>query len=449
MKALDQIQTIIIVMMENRSFDNVLGHLSMPWYGNRKDINGLVHAETNPSYTNFLDHREYRPFPLQDGPLPYDLPHSRPMVSTQLAKKGNTFSMSGFVEAYYLQTKSKTINPPPMGFLSPIDTPMSSFLANQYAVCDNWFAPVPADTQPNRSVAYSGYATVDDTKSRPIPIVPGSFIFDWLNAHHVSWRVYHSGFSFFTLFDRFEDVLGSNFHSFKDLPADWVEESVEKMPQVVFIEPSYTDSPIHFGWIPNDNHPPTPIGPGEHFLREVYTALTHNPEKWQRSLLIVAYDEHGGFFDHVPPNMIPSPVPVESLYTNAFESTGPRVPALFVSPWIPSNKVYKGLMDHTSILQFLSEKFAGTPDYNDEVKRRKELGIQSASQVLTSDIISPRIDVSLPPQDTIHKSSLIPSIISPNTDSQHTFFSAAKRLLDHDYQRAIKKFPGLSYLKNL
>ncbi|CAB1275034.1 alkaline phosphatase family protein [Candidatus Nitrosacidococcus tergens] len=449
MEVLDQIQTIIIVMMENRSFDNVLGHLSMPLYGNRKDVNGLVNIETNASYINFLDKQAYRPFHLQDGPLPYDLPHSRSMVATQLAKKGNTFTMSGFVEAYYLQTKSKIETPPPMGFLSPMDTPMSSFLANQYAVCDNWFAPVPADTQPNRSVAYSGYATVDDTKPRPIPIVPGSFIFDWLDEHHVSWRVYHSGFSFFTLFDRFDDVLGPNFHSFKDLPTDWGEESLEKMPQVVFIEPSYTDSPIHFGWIPSDNHPPTPIGPGEHFLREVYSALVHNQEKWQRSLLIVVYDEHGGFFDHVLPNMISSPVPAESLYANAFESTGPRVPALFASPWIAPHKVCNSLMDHTSILQLLSEKFASSPDYNDEVKRRRELGIQSASQVFTSDLISPRVDISPPPQDTIHKSSLIAPTMSPNTDSQHTFFSAAKRLSDYDYQRAIKKFPGLSYLKNL
>jgi phospholipase C len=74
--------------------------------------------------------------------------------------------MSSFVEAYYRAIGSKVNDPPSMGFLSPADTPMSSFLAAQYAVCDNWFAPLPTDTQPNRSIAYSGYSMIDDTKPR-------------------------------------------------------------------------------------------------------------------------------------------------------------------------------------------------------------------------------------------------------------------------------------------
>jgi phospholipase C len=446
MKILDQIQTIVIVMMENRSFDHVLGHLSMTPYGNRKDVAGLIDPETNPSYTNFLDGQGYQPFQLKDGPLPHDLPHSRALVAVQLAKSSGQFTMSGFVDAYCQQTGSKIIDPPPMAFLAPSDVLVSSFLANQYAVCDNWFAPLPTNTQPNRSVAYSGYSLIDDTKPRPIPLVQGSFVFEWLNAHNVSWRVYHCGFSFFTLFDRFDEVLGPNFRSFRDLPADLESESLAEMPEVVFIEPEYTDSPIHFGWSPNDNHPPTPIGPGEHFLREIYTALTRNPAKWNRTLLIVIHDEHGGFFDHIPPLTIPSPVPPGSLYSVEFESTGPRVPALIASPWIPSNTVLKGPMDHTSILQLLSEKFAGTPDYNDEVKRRKELGIQSVSQVFAQASTQPRADIPAPPQDTISNSALLTPMPTPQTNSQQAFASAAKRLMAHDYKRAIKKFPGLAHL---
>lgn len=87
MNILDQIQTIVIVMMENRSFDHVLGHLSMAQYGNRKDIIGLINPETNPDYTNFLDSQGYQPFHLKDGPLPSDLPHSRDLVAVQLAKR--------------------------------------------------------------------------------------------------------------------------------------------------------------------------------------------------------------------------------------------------------------------------------------------------------------------------------------------------------------------------
>ncbi|WP_145955157.1 alkaline phosphatase family protein [Candidatus Nitrosoglobus terrae] len=447
MNILDQIQTIVIVMMENRSFDHVLGHLSMAQYGNRKDIIGLINPETNPDYTNFLDSQGYQPFHLKDGPLPSDLPHSRDLVAVQLAKKDGQFTMRGFVDAYYQQTKRKVDVHLPMGFHTPEDVPISNFFANQYAVCDHWFAPIPTSTQPNRSVAYSGYALIDDTKAQMIPLVPGSFFFDWLSAHKVRWRNYHCGFSLFTLFDRLEDVLGPNFRSFKDLSADWESESLAAAPEVIFIEPEYTDSPIHFEQIPNDNHPPTSIGPGEHFLRDIYTILTHNPTKWQRTLLIVTYDEHGGFFDHIPPLTIPTPVPPKALYSVGFESTGPRVPAFVISPWIPPSMVFKGVLDHTSILQLLSEKFAGTPDYNEEVKRRKDLGIQSVSQVLIqAGLAQPRADIPASPQNTIFNATVPVSVPTPQTDNQRAFAAAAKRLLAHDYQQAVKKFPGITHL---
>ena len=186
MAILDQLQTIVIVMMENRSFDNMLGHLSMKRFGNRKDVAGLTEPESNPDYTNFLDGQGYQPFEMKDGPLLHDLPHSRGRVATQLAKSEANFTMSGFVDAYFQSSGSKVNDPPPMGFLSPGDTSMSTFLATQYAVCDNWFAPLPTDTQPNRSVACSGYSLIDDTKPRPIPTIKGSFVFEWLNAHNVS-----------------------------------------------------------------------------------------------------------------------------------------------------------------------------------------------------------------------------------------------------------------------
>ncbi len=433
--------------MENRSFDHVLGHLSMAQYESRKDVDGLVDPATNFSYTNFLNSQGYLPFELKDGPLPHDLPHARPFVATQLSPTpGGSFTMSGFVEAYFEDTGSMVNDPPPMGFLSPADTPMSSFLATQYAFCDSWFAPLPADTQPNRSVAYSGWSLIDDTKARTIPVPAGSFIFDWLETHNVRWRVYHCGFSFFVLFDRFEDVLGPNFRSFTDLPADMQSESADEMPQVIFIEPEYGDSPVHFGWTVNDEHPPSPIGPGEHFLRDIYTALTQDPKKWNQTLLIVTHDEHGGFFDHVPPHAIPTPVPEGALYSAPFGSTGLRVPALIASPWVSPGAVFKGLMDHTSILQLLAEKFAGTPDYNDEVHRRRELGIQSVSKVLAQGPNQARDEIPPAPPDVITTAMLLPPAPSPSTPSQQAFTAAAQRLIAHAPDRAIAKFPGLAHL---
>ncbi len=142
MAILDQIQTIVIVMFENRSFDNVLGHLSMGHFGNRPDVEGLVDPETNPDYTNFLDGQGYQPFESKDGSFLHDLPHNRLLVESQLGRAGTRYTMSGFADAYFRHTGSRVSDPPSMGFLAPAATPMSSFLAAQYAVCDHWFAPL-------------------------------------------------------------------------------------------------------------------------------------------------------------------------------------------------------------------------------------------------------------------------------------------------------------------
>ena len=93
-------------------------------------MEGLVDPETNLDYTNFLNGQGYQPFELKDGPLLHDLPHSRARVATQLAKTGSRFTMSGFADAYYQATGSKVNDPPSSGFLSPGDTPISSFLAD-------------------------------------------------------------------------------------------------------------------------------------------------------------------------------------------------------------------------------------------------------------------------------------------------------------------------------
>src|SRR5690348_4936482 len=218
------------------------------------------------------------------------------------------------------------------------------------------------------------------------------------------------------------------------------------MPQVVVIEPEYTDSPVHLGWTPNDNHAPTPVGPGEQFLRSVYQVLTKDPEKWKQTLLIITHDEHGGFFDHVPPLPISAPLAPGSLFSDAFQSTAPRAPSIVASPWIPAGSVFKGAMDHTSILQLLSEKFAGTPDYNEEVKRRREAGIQSVSQVIGEALSQPRENIPPPPQETISASVKLTAASEPETDSQQAFDAAAKKLLEYDRKRALEKYPELVHM---
>ncbi|HMC67681.1 MAG TPA: alkaline phosphatase family protein, partial [Mycobacteriales bacterium] len=206
MAALDQIRTIVVVIMENRSFDHVLGYLSLPQYGGRTDVDGLVNLDTDPRFASDYDQQIYRPFPMADGRLLHDLPHGRREVAIQLAVSGATPTMSGFVRAYVDASHSIVEQPPPLGYLTPDSVFMSDFLARNYLVCDRWFAPVPTDTHPNRVMAFTGTATVDETKSRIIP--HRNLVFDWLTRRGVRWRAYHCGFSFFPLFGEFGHILG-------------------------------------------------------------------------------------------------------------------------------------------------------------------------------------------------------------------------------------------------
>jgi phospholipase C len=443
MAALDRIKLIVVVMMENRSFDHVLGYLSLPQYGGRIDIDGLINPDTDSRFANEYDHQIYRPFPMADGPLPHDLPHSRREVAVQLAVSGGTPTMSGFVQAYVDMSHSIVEQPPPLGYLTPDSVFMSDFLARNYLVCDRWFAPLPTDTHPNRVMAFTGSATVDETKSRIIP--HRNLVFDWLTRRGVRWRAYHCGFSFFPLFGAFGHILGGNFHSMRQLASDIDSDADDKVPQVIFIEPEYGDSPVHFGFVPNDNHPPVPIGPGEHFLRDVYAALTSSP-RWAETMLIVIHDEHGGFFDHVAPLPVKTRVPQSALYQEPFVTTGVRVPALVASPFVPAGTCYHGNLDHTSVLQLLAEKFAGDRRaYSDDVNRRIDQGIENLSSVLAPQ---QRHDVPTVPTTAVSVTQVLRATQPAITENQKSLLLAGQQLLAYDRAGAIRQFPELLHLQS-
>jgi phospholipase C len=445
MASLDQIDTIVVVMLENRSFDHVLGYLRLPSFDNRQDIDGLNNTDTDPRFANIYDHQIYRPFEMMDGSLVHDLPHARSLVDVQLALRNGTYTMSGFVDAYAQSSQSLENQPIPMGYMTPKSIPMSNFLARNYMVCDRWFAPLPADTQPNRAMAFSGSALIDDTKAQIIPCE--SLVLDWLTGKGVRWRVYHCGMSFFLLFGAFEQALSDNFRSIQQLPADFQHEPDATVPQVIFVEPDYGDSPVHFGAGPNDNHPPLAMGPGEGFLRDVYAAFSGNPKRWARTILIVTYDEHGGFFDHVPPLAIKSPVPPNAQYTNPFSTTGVRVPAIIVSPLVSAGSSFHGTLDHTSILQLLAEKFAGgAGNYSTSVSDRMTQGIRSVSAALAS-VSTSRTDTPVAPATPIPVSSALRSTKAPLTENQGAFALAATSVMAKDNARALAQFPELVHFK--
>jgi phospholipase C len=444
MATISDVETTVVVMLENRSFDNVLGHLSHPDFGGRADVDGLEDPATTTDYDNFYDSQVYKPFPTTDGPFLHDLPHSRQGTATQLDVVHGRATMAGFVTAYVNDTHSVVQKPPPLGFLKPKYVPMSGFLAEEYVVCDRWFASVPAGTQANRAVAYTGSTLIDDNDLRVIPC--DDFIFDWLDRHHVRWRVYHSGLSLFLLFGRFQDALGPNFRSIRRLAQDVQNEPPDEAPQVVFIEPEYQDSPVHFGFTPNDCHAPLPMGPGEMFLHDVYSALTSNRERWAHTLLVVTYDEHGGFYDHVAPERITMSLPPGAQYTEPFQTTGLRVPALVASPLVARRGVCKATLDHTSILQLFAEKYAGgARNYADGVIERLDQGIASLSTVLSS--APARGDVPGAPQTSVVAKSLVHRGAHERpTENQRAFASAARACLAASRGPALDRFPELAML---
>lgn len=397
---LEDIHTIVIVMMENRSFDHMLGYLSLPDYG-RKNVDGLkLDAATSalhPAWPpEFVVPGPYTPFRLPDprAPLPGDPPHERRNIATQMGTPGqaqSTYPMKGFVQSY-----PGTINingndmPVVMGYFTGEDLPTYHFFAENFAICDHWFSCLPAGTQPNRLMAMSGQSSIDTNRDL-LPSQP--LVYDWLTERGVRWRVYHEGLPFFSLMPScLPKILDSDlFRSFEQFDDDFVHETDNTFPQVIFVEPRYTNAP-HVD-TPHDDHAPSAVDGGQRFLMEVYAAVTANPDRWNSSAIIVTYDEHGGFFDHVSPLNVPQVDP--STKYPQFTSTGVRVPAFVVSPFVEAGQVFNRNLDHTSILQLLGEKF-GEGKYSDLVDARKAGGIGSVSSVLSLQSARPGVAPSPP-----------------------------------------------------
>ncbi|HTI07986.1 MAG TPA: alkaline phosphatase family protein [Puia sp.] len=443
---LDAIKTIVILQFENRSFDHMLGHLSFDHFN--PGVDGL--KQDLSQYENLYKGDGYIPFQFKvDTDLTDDLPHEYNEVSTQLAWSDirKQFQMNGFVEAYANKT-GRSPNPQndAMGFFKAEQVPITHFLANNYCVCDRWHCPFPSSTQPNRTMALCGDSSIYRTKLQLIS-ADGN-IFDWMNKAGVRWRVYHDGLSFFILYPSLWDhVLGDHFSDYENLYKDFQQEPDASFPQVIVVEPSYLDSP-HLGPDhPNDNHAPLAIGWGEDFLRRTYEAVIANPARWGNTLMVVFSDEHGGFYDHVPPPSIGYTTKGDDPYS--FTSLGPRVPGLIISPFVKPGQVCHQLLDHTSVLQLLAEKFTPGQPYSATVEERRRDGISSLSAALDTTLtrVAPA-----PPQQKIMVSSALGDKIDTAPDTEpmrQSFEGAAMEMLAARPGDTAKKYPELLQWKDV
>ncbi len=325
-------------------------------------------------------------------PKDFDPPHERSNIAAQLGalQADGTFPMTGFVSAIPAAVSADPATRRLVAdYFGSEQVPMSHFFAQNYTICDRWFASLPAGTQPNRLMSMSGFSMIDVNHD----LLPDQYlVYDWLNDNKVTWRVYHQGIPFFTMMDRWipEILLSGHFRSFDDLQGDLMNNPPDQLPQVIFIEPTYQDAP-HLGFA-TDEHAPSGVSNGQEFLLQIYNAVTNSRVFWQGLLMIVDYDEHGGFFDHVTPPLIPANPPAGATYADPFVSLGVRTPAYLISPYVQPGLVNHAVLDHTSVLKLIGEKFGKGGSYSALVDARP---VSSLSAVL--DFANPIADPPPPP----------------------------------------------------
>lgn len=429
------IDTIVVVILENRSFDHMLGYLNLPGPGHIP-LEGL---QSDPYWLQQHANSGVEPFKLTQQQID-DPPHEHATIALQLGAPqtlGGPYPMNGFVDSYLMRQPPPTDKRLVMGHYTAPEVPAFDFFARNYTVCDHWFSSLPTGTQANRLMAMSGTTSLIDNAPLFLPDQP--LVYDWLTDHNVSWCVYQSGefLPFFALMRRWQNEIANSlaldslvphahprFRRYRNFARDWTTE--QNMPSVIFIEPEYTDGP-HTA--PNDDHPPTGIARGQEFVTAIYSALTANRARWATTLMLVTYDEHGGFYDHVSPLNIPTPIASHGS-TPVFATTGVRVPAFVISPLVDPATVYSKPLEHTSTLQLLADKFAGGI-YSAAVYERQP-SLSPLSDAITRT--APRIDVPEPPvAPTIAVATppVIERAASANANAAAFRLAAAKIAAEH------------------
>jgi phospholipase C len=375
-KRLDQLEHIVVVMLENRSFDHMLGYLSLPAaLGGRArgDVDGLRGPEVN-----FNDHAGAR-YPIHhleqtqfDGEAE-DPDHSGEAVDQQLANDGGGFVDNFAAHSTATARKLGVAVPDPglvMGYYDGDDLPVYDHLAAEYCVVDRWFSSVPGATWPNRLYALAGQAagSRDDIA---VPIYALPTFARYLDEANVDWRWY--SFDPATLraadpeyrlshHDRFGYVDARKLSIEEEVIGKLTEKgsllddiAAGKLGQVTWIDPHFKDLSV-LGPDSNDDHPPSDVLAGQDLVLTIYHALSSNPATWRKTLMIIVYDEHGGFYDHVAP-------PAASDDHPDFRRLGVRVPALLVSPLVAPGSTSTALLgedfhfDHTSIMRTIFTRF--------------------------------------------------------------------------------------------
>lgn len=342
---LEKIDHIVVLMMENRSFDHMLGYLKLE--GSNPNVDGLDAAMSN-SYNDTV----YPVHPLSGTKFEHDPGHQGDAVAQQLSNHNG-----GFV-ANYASIHGEDEPALVMGYHNGSSVPVYDHLARNFCVCDRWFCSVPGATWPNRLYAATGKSPSKDNEGVPIYDLP-SFV-RHLDAANVSWGWYAHDMATLRLIDgKYRVGHGSNFFWFDRRtwlnPITFLDHAASgDLPAVSWIDPNFVDYSVTGPRESNDDHPPSDVMAGQDLVLKLYNAVVNSPA-WKKTLLLIVYDEHGGFYDHVEPEDAADDNP-------QFQKFGVRVPAIVVSPWVERGKVSHKVFDHTSIIKTILLRFCRRPD---------------------------------------------------------------------------------------
>lgn len=400
------IKHVVVLMMENRSFDHLLGDYTKinpacegigsvnPVPANTVNLasGGTVVLTQDKETTDYFSLWAPPPPPLPAKPAKdsegFDLGHEFVDVKIQLEVTGvssltapllNGFAQNAYTKArgdlkvyktYAQSMAQRAMNYIPFGN-KPADDPLPAVqgLARHFTVCDRWFSSVPGPTWPNRFFAMlgscNGHVLMPDVKNKTVVSGIKSLIaqfrkesiFSLLRSHGHDVRIYSDGAIPLAAL-----VRGGRQHSsIKDFKQDVRDNT---LPALSWIEPSYGLLNGTLG--PNvSHHPAEDVRFGDEFIGEVFNTLSASKTVWDKTLFVLLYDEHGGFYDHVvPPAAVQTDKTSDVPWPDSFTLLGVRVPAIFASPWlkpglIPWSKprIADQHYDHTSLLAFLCDHF--------------------------------------------------------------------------------------------
>ncbi|KAK6927087.1 Phosphoesterase [Dillenia turbinata] len=357
------IKTLVVMVMENRSFDHVLGWLK----ATRPEIDGLTGKESNRF--NASDESSPEVFVSDDAIfVDSDPGHSYQAIREQIFGSENLSAeptMKGFVQQALNMSDDmpRTV----MSGFKPERLPAYTALANEFGVFDRWFASVPASTQPNRFYVHSAtsHGASSNVRKDLIHGFPQKTIFDSLDENCLTFGIYYQNVPatlFFKSLRKLKHV--NNFHSY-NLKFK-LDAKLGKLPNYVVVEQRYFDVNL---FPANDDHPSHDVAMGQKFVKEVYEILRASPQ-WNEMALLITYDEHGGFYDHVPTPVqnVPNPDGIvgPDPYYFRFDRLGVRVPTFLISPWIdkgtvihePSGPTPSSQFEHSSIPATVKKLFS-------------------------------------------------------------------------------------------